>query len=363
MRDIMKNCENISIDKVGFSVRTVSCLRRAKLLTLGDVANKTEKELQKVRNLGKRCIGEIIMKLEDYGLELKEEIDKDALYEEYCQMEENRCMEEEFDASEGRNIAFQVVMRDSHGSIETDHWGVVTNAGTFYEDGYPIEGGMYDCEIFGGYGVNVPFQKTETKKPEQIVGQMGVMALALPVCDPYCPKELDANTWVHLTAIPVLPTCCREMDSDGKWTSYEAKVWNELAELNFAIPKLLAKKPKRKAELQAKLQEAVNAVYAMYDQSSVPEDKLAVQLFLRHAMLPVAIEEDYDTMLSRIKTIKDMAEMMKTVNDAEDQILWVRHLCCICNIVGYDSDEVEGYLSWAESLLDEMDAWAYEGDL
>ena len=109
-----------------------------------------------------------------------------------------------FDRSEetGRNIAFQVMMRDSHGTIETDHWGVVTNAGTFDEDGCPIEGGMYDPDIFGLCDMGKAWEKAlGTYSPEKIVGKLGVMELALPVLDPYCPKEIDPAKWVHITAI------------------------------------------------------------------------------------------------------------------------------------------------------------------
>ena len=154
-----------------------------------------------------------MMKLNEHNLFLK--VDIDAEYEEYCKME----AEGRFERSEetGRNIAFQVMMRDSHGTIETDNWGVVTNAGTFDADGCPIQGGMYDSEIFGlcdmGKGWKLAFG---TYCPEKIVGKIGVMELALPVCDPYCPKAIDPAKWVHITAIPVLPISFRTMSRDGK---------------------------------------------------------------------------------------------------------------------------------------------------
>ena len=68
------------------------------------------------------------------------------------------------------------MMRDSHGTIETDHWGIVTNAGTFDADGYPIEGGMYDPETFGLCDMGKGWkQVVGTYSPENIVGQMGIM--------------------------------------------------------------------------------------------------------------------------------------------------------------------------------------------
>jgi hypothetical protein len=261
-----------------------------------------------------------------------------------------------------RTMAFQIMMRDTHGVIETENWGVVTNAGTFDKTGNPIAGGMYDPNVFdireedfSSCSSNVNMSKF--KSPEDVVGQIGIMELALPVCDPYCPSEIEPDKWIHLTKIPVLPIQFRAIDCNSKWVSYEAKLWNKLAELNFAIPKLLDKNPEQKAELQQKLQKAVNAVYSLYNQFPIPENELEMHLFLYHAMMPVMIDEDYNTILSRIKTIKDMAELMRNSHDAEEYFRWIRTLCRICNVVGYDSDEIEEYHTWAEESLDRLDDW------
>ena len=297
------------------------------------------------------------MKLKEHNLNLK--VDIDAEYEESCKMETEGRFEVEGEV--GRNIAFQVMMRDSHGTIETEHWGVVTNAGTFDADGYPIEGGMYDPETFGLCDMGKGWKQVfGTYSPENIVGRMGIMELALPVCDPYCPKEIDPAKWVHITAIPVLPISFRTMSRDGKKVSKTAKLWNELATLNFSIPSLLEKYPERKEYFQEKLQEAVNAVYSIYTPKTIPADEWEMYCFLYHAMLPIAIEENYDTVLGRIKEIKGMAELMRYANDAEDYLMWIRTLCCICRVVGYDSNEVDEILSWAEELLEGMDAWMKE---
>ena len=113
---------------------------------------------------------------------------------------------------------------------------------------------------------------------------------------------------------------------------------------------------------QEKLQDAVNAVYALYNQHPVPEDEFEMHCFLYHAMMPIEIEEDYDTVLGRIKDIKATVELMRYANDAEEQLMWVRNLCRICNVVGYDSNEVGEILSWAEELLEGIDAWMNEED-
>ena len=49
------------------SVRSYNCLRRARLLTAGEIAAKTPEEMLKVRNLGRRSVEEIINKIKKLG--------------------------------------------------------------------------------------------------------------------------------------------------------------------------------------------------------------------------------------------------------------------------------------------------------
>lgn len=344
----------IAIEEVGFGKRTFNCLRRAKLFTLGEVAAKTEEELLELRSIGQKELEEIMEKLNEYGLKLK--IDVDALYEEYCQMEEDGYFDVEDEPQ--KSVAFQVMMRDTHGIIETENWGVVTNACTFDDEGKPVVGGMYDPAIFGAYDMEKALKRVfHSSSPDQVVGNFGVMELALPVCDPNCPKVLDPDKWVHITAIPVLPTAFRGMSSDGRQVGEDAAAWNSLAELNFVIPTLLEENPDREEELQAKLQEAVNAVYALYNRGPILKGELEMHRFLYHAMMPLEVFESYDIVVDCIKTIKAMADLKRNLIDVEDEAFWIRNLCRICNVVGYDSEEVAEYLTWAEEVLSDLDAW------
>ena len=332
----------ITIEEAGFSVKTYQCLKRAKICTFGDIVNKTEKELYQVRNLGKKSMEEIIVKLKEHNLELATSASAKA--------EQN-----------GRNtMAVQVTMRDTHGTIETDNWGVVTNAGTFDEKGNPIEGGMYDPDIFDIQEEDFAFSDSfETlskyRKPEDVVGQMGVMDLALPVSDPARPSEINEHFWVHLTAIPVLPIAFREMSRDKRCISEEANTWNKLAELNFAIPALLAVDPTKKKELQARLQEAVDAVYKLYDRWPQSQEKFIMQLFVNHALSPIGIEEDYETVINRIKCIESAISMFDSRSDVETYSMALKNLCRYCTIVGYDTKEVNEYLEMAQNILDEIE--------
>ena len=62
-----------SIDDLDFSVRAYNCLKRAGVNTLGDLTAKSEIEMQKIRNLGKKSLKEVIEKVKDMGLKFRED--------------------------------------------------------------------------------------------------------------------------------------------------------------------------------------------------------------------------------------------------------------------------------------------------
>jgi len=63
----------LSVDDLDFSVRAYNCLKRANIATIQDLANMTESEVIKIRNLGKKSLKEVLDKIKELGLELKEE--------------------------------------------------------------------------------------------------------------------------------------------------------------------------------------------------------------------------------------------------------------------------------------------------
>ena len=62
-----------SIDDLDFSVRAYNCLKRAGVNTLGDLTSKSEIEMMKIRNLGKKSLKEVIDKIKDMGLRFRED--------------------------------------------------------------------------------------------------------------------------------------------------------------------------------------------------------------------------------------------------------------------------------------------------
>ena len=65
----------MSIEDLDLSVRSYNCLKRASINTVEDLANKTEEEMMKVRNLGRKPLDEVKYKLHALGLALREEED------------------------------------------------------------------------------------------------------------------------------------------------------------------------------------------------------------------------------------------------------------------------------------------------
>ena len=63
----------MTIEELDMSVRSFNCLKRASIDTVEDLTNRTEDDMIKVRNLGKKSLEEVIQKLHSLGLSLKKE--------------------------------------------------------------------------------------------------------------------------------------------------------------------------------------------------------------------------------------------------------------------------------------------------
>ncbi|MBQ9715392.1 MAG: DNA-directed RNA polymerase subunit alpha [Clostridia bacterium] len=78
--DILKSREedkqqkvlDMSIDEMDLSVRSQNCLNRAGIKTVADLIQRTEEDMLKVRNLGRKSLDEVLGKIKSYGLQLKE---------------------------------------------------------------------------------------------------------------------------------------------------------------------------------------------------------------------------------------------------------------------------------------------------
>ena len=77
--DILTKSENearekvldMTIEDLDLSVRSFNCLKRAGINTVEDLTNKSEEDMMKVRNLGRKSLEEVIAKLASFGYALK----------------------------------------------------------------------------------------------------------------------------------------------------------------------------------------------------------------------------------------------------------------------------------------------------
>ncbi|MDR2429355.1 MAG: DNA-directed RNA polymerase subunit alpha [Puniceicoccales bacterium] len=70
---------NMSVNEIELSVRAANCLNNANITTVGELALKSEQEMLKYRNFGKKSLNEIKAKLEQLGLSLGMKLDERLL--------------------------------------------------------------------------------------------------------------------------------------------------------------------------------------------------------------------------------------------------------------------------------------------
>ncbi len=75
----LKKLLNMSVNEIELSVRAANCLNNANITTVGQLASKSEAEMLKYRNFGKKSLNEIKDKLQSLGLSLGQKIDPSLL--------------------------------------------------------------------------------------------------------------------------------------------------------------------------------------------------------------------------------------------------------------------------------------------
>ena len=85
-REDLKRKLNMSVNEIELSVRAANCLNNANITTVGELAQKTEADMLKYRNFGKKSLNEIKSKLADLGLSLGMSFEPDLL--EHTETEE-----------------------------------------------------------------------------------------------------------------------------------------------------------------------------------------------------------------------------------------------------------------------------------
>jgi DNA-directed RNA polymerase subunit alpha len=68
-----------SVDELELSVRSFNCLKNANIRTIADLVQKTEQEMLRTKNFGKKSLNEIREVIKSMGLDFNMRIDPDAL--------------------------------------------------------------------------------------------------------------------------------------------------------------------------------------------------------------------------------------------------------------------------------------------
>lgn len=63
----------MTIEELDLSVRSFNCLKRAGINTVEDLINKSEDDMMKVRNLGRKSLEEVVYKLNSLGFSLRKD--------------------------------------------------------------------------------------------------------------------------------------------------------------------------------------------------------------------------------------------------------------------------------------------------
>ena len=78
-RERLRKLLNMSVNEIELSVRAANCLNNANITTVGELAQKTEADMLKYRNFGKKSLNEIKDKLKELGMSLGYKFDADLL--------------------------------------------------------------------------------------------------------------------------------------------------------------------------------------------------------------------------------------------------------------------------------------------
>ena len=78
-RERLRKLLNMSVNEIELSVRAANCLNNANITTVGELAQKTEADMLKYRNFGRKSLNEIKEKMKELGLCLGYKFDADLL--------------------------------------------------------------------------------------------------------------------------------------------------------------------------------------------------------------------------------------------------------------------------------------------
>jgi len=93
-REALRKKLNMSVNEIELSVRAANCLNNANITTVGELAQRTEAQMLKYRNFGKKSLNEIKLKLSELGLQLGIKFDADLLVKQAASVVAEEVVEE-----------------------------------------------------------------------------------------------------------------------------------------------------------------------------------------------------------------------------------------------------------------------------
>ncbi|MDR1018003.1 MAG: DNA-directed RNA polymerase subunit alpha [Lachnospiraceae bacterium] len=78
VEDEQEKVMEMTIDELELSVRSFNCLKRAGINTVEELLNKTQDDMMKVRNLGRKSLEEVLNKLDEMNLHLRQDEDEEV---------------------------------------------------------------------------------------------------------------------------------------------------------------------------------------------------------------------------------------------------------------------------------------------
>ncbi|MCC6442369.1 MAG: DNA-directed RNA polymerase subunit alpha [Armatimonadetes bacterium] len=99
LEEISEAFRDAKIEELDFSVRTYNCLKKASVLTIGDLVQKSENDLMTIRNFGRKSLTEVREKLGQLGLNLRRSREEPT-FDEDADDEDDGSLDEDYGSSD-----------------------------------------------------------------------------------------------------------------------------------------------------------------------------------------------------------------------------------------------------------------------
>ena len=111
---------NMPVEQLDLSVRTMNCLRRSNITTVGELIGKGTKELLKLRNFGQKSYQEIEDRLASIGLSLNPKVEQDTEEIEETEESEEPAEPEDTQPAAEETEPMEMTVEEPQETVETE---------------------------------------------------------------------------------------------------------------------------------------------------------------------------------------------------------------------------------------------------